>query len=134
MNQSQNENKPLTRQEILDSIIDQEFSDIPKSIRCEFGRKRLNIQRVVALEAMTQYAAQQVKDAEENATWAHDQLQSVQEELLFYKDKYSKLKQVTEERDKAVDLVRRCFQSHDLPGRLWLDIRDFLNSLNAAKP
>lgn len=42
-------------------------------------------------------------------------------------------KTLTEERDKAVALVRRCFQSHDLPGWLYMDIRDFLNSLDAGR-
>lgn len=94
MNKTTKEKNPLTAETSLDKSL--------SGVYVPFSHP--NIKKIV-VEAMEQYAAQQVKDAEENATWAHDQLQSVQEELLYYKDKSSKLNQIMEERDKAAEML-----------------------------
>src|SRR5688572_26278744 len=127
MNQSQNESKPLTAEQVYNEYQREASPHVKRELR---------LSKRGVIEVMERYAAQQAKDAEENATWAHDQLQSVQEELLFYKDKYSKLKQVTEERDKAVELLAEILQEDGNRRFLYSAersiITNFLNSLNAA--
>lgn len=129
---NQNKNKPLTADETLKKWCEYTYPSLPDAAK-------------MALQtACHSYAAQQAKTAEENATWAHDQLQSMQEELIYYKDRCKKqgeqLKQVTEERDKAVKLISDADRILNESGYMihpgsplaqW--INDFLNSLNAAK-
>lgn len=124
-----------TAKEILDANIDKYFVNVPLNERSDFARKLPVPAYEVALKAMEEYGQQQIETAEENATWAHDQLHSTQEELLYYKDKCSKqakrVKQVTEERDKAVRLLLRCSRVY-LPEVLQDELDEFINSLNAA--
>ncbi len=63
-------NKKLTPEEIL-------RNNYPFSTRHGISYTEFN-----ALQAMKQYAAQEVSEAKENETWAHDQLQHKKDALL----------------------------------------------------
>lgn len=134
---NQNENKPLTAEEILDNLYRYVNKDINDDAAWD-----------IAMQQIEQYAAQHVKGKE--AEWITSARLAVNEGVAHYAQQ---VKQVTEERDKllysneilakayhrltserdnAVELLSRCSKVH-LPEVLQDEVDDFLNSINAAK-